>query len=878
MKISRDGIEAFCCNVDKGEEKSDNLPLAPSSEKLIESIPQEANACDEKVTSINDDLLLGDTLHNRLLYLVGYMRDERINRILVDGGSSVNILPIRIVKELGIPMSELSESRVMIQGFNQRGKRSIGAIRLEITIEDMQSSAWLHGEVEKKIVADDEPFTEAESHFADAKFYLKNHIVKEIKVDDGMKRKNDEPTTKRAEVTIGKAKAITEEVHTNVNKSHKGDIAYYGKKVSLALQYVLERKKDEGESSNLQTHTLKDLTLPVKRIELVKLSLKPLAGFVAQNHLQNLALPTKRTYEGFDSNAYKLFAKGGYNPNEPSKSTEGKAIYCGTKERDEDEESVGSSYHVTVQGENGVPSSMEDNAELEDVSPCYHTSFNYGDPQEDEDAKDDPPKLEEGVKATVDALKELTLIEAGFIREVKYPTWVSSIVSVRKKNGQIRVCVDFRDLNNACPKDEFPLPIPELMIDVITRYEAMSFMDGSSGYNQIRMAPKDEELTVFCTPKGIYYYNVMPFGLKNAGATYQRAMQNIHLLHKNVKCYVDDLVVKSREKGDHLKDLRMVFELLRRYQLRMNPLKCVFGVTSRKFLGFIVRHRGIEIDQAKVDAILKMPEPWDIHELKSLQGKLAYLRRFISDLAGRCQPFSRLMKKGFHFKWDQTCTNAFESIKSYLMKPPILAAHKLGKPLILYISAQERSVGALLAQENSEGKENSLYYLSKMMTPNELNYSPIQAHVVRLVSKANPIKFVMSKLVLNDRLARWYLQFQQFKILYIPQKAVKGKALEDFLADHPIPDDWELTDELPDEDAMVIEVQPLWKMYFDGAAHRRGAGAGVVFITSQGEVLPNSFTLMQLCSNNVTKYQALILGLEMAVEMKLLQLQIFGDS
>lgn len=140
------------------------------------------------------------------------------------------------------------------------------------------------------------------------------------------------------------------------------------------------------------------------------------------------------------------------------------------------------------------------------------------------------------------------LIEVGFIREVKYPTWISNIVPVRKKNCQIRVCVDFRDLNNACPKDEFPLPIAELMIDATTGHEALSFMYGSSGYNQIRMAPKDEELTVFRTPKGIYCFKVMPFGLKNAGATYQRAMQKIfdEMLHKDVECYVDDLVVKSK--------------------------------------------------------------------------------------------------------------------------------------------------------------------------------------------------------------------------------------------------------------------------------------------------------------------------------------------
>ncbi|CAA0813507.1 Unknown protein [Striga hermonthica] len=118
------------------------------------------------------------------------------------------------------------------------------------------------------------------------------------------------------------------------------------------------------------------------------------------------------------------------------------------------------------------------------------------------------------------------------------------------------------------------------------------------------------------------------------------------MLHKSIECYVDDVVVNSRKREDHLEDLKRVFGRLRRYQLKMNPLKCAFGVKSGKFLGFIVRHRGIEIEQAKIDAILRIPEPRDIHELKSLQGKLAYLRRFISNLAGRCQPFNRLMKKG----------------------------------------------------------------------------------------------------------------------------------------------------------------------------------------------------------------------------------------
>ncbi|KAL0549122.1 hypothetical protein IC582_013602 [Cucumis melo] len=490
------------------------------------------------------------------------------------------------------------------------------------------------------------------------------------------------------------------------------------------------------------------------------------------------------------------------------------------------------------------------------------------------------------------------LIEAGFIREVKYPTWIANIVPVRKKNGQLRVCVDFRDLNNACPKDDFPLPIMEIMIDATAGHEALSFMDGSSGYNQIRMALEDEEKTAFRTPKGIYCYKVMPFGLKNAGATYQRAMQRIFddMLHKHVECYVDDLVVKSKKKCDHLKDLKLVLDRLRKYQLRMNPLKCAFGVTSGKFLGFIVRHRGIEVDHSKIDAIQKMPSPKNLHELRRLQGRLAYIRRFISNLAGRCQPFQRLMRKDAVFDWDQSCQNAFDSIKKYLLNPPVLSAPATGKPLILYIAAQETSLGALLAQENDKGKECALYYLSRTLTGAELNYSPIekmclalffaidklrhymQAFTIHLVAKADPVKYILSRPVISGRLAKWAIILQQYDIVYIPQKAVKGQALADFLADHPVPSNWKLCDDLPDEEVLFVESMEPWIMFFDGAARRSGAGVGIVFISPEKHMLPYSFTLGELCSNNVAEYQAFIIGLQMASEFGIKCIEIFGDS
>ncbi|XP_057250646.1 transposon Tf2-1 polyprotein [Beta vulgaris subsp. vulgaris] len=447
------------------------------------------------------------------------------------------------------------------------------------------------------------------------------------------------------------------------------------------------------------------------------------------------------------------------------------------------------------------------------------------------------------------------LIDAGFIREVKYPTWIANIVPVRKKNGQLRVCVDFRDLNDACPKDDFPLPVTEIMIDATTGHEALSFMDCTAGYNQILMAPEDQEATAFRTPKGIFCYKVMPFGLKNAGATYQRAMQKIFedMMHKTVECYVDDLVVKSKKRGDHLLHLRNVFEKLRRYQLKMNPMKCAFGVTSGKFLGFVVRHRGIEIDQSKIIAIQDMPPPRNLRELRGLQGRLAYIRRFISNLAGRCHPFSHLMKKGAPFEWDESCHRAFESIKKYLSTPPVLGAPVPGKPLILYIAAQERSLGALCAQENNEGKEK-VYYLSRTLVGAELNYSPIEKMCLALI-------FAIQKL-------KHYMQ------AHTVRKAIKGQALADFLADHPTPSDWELSDDLPGEEVFYIDILPPWEMYFDGAARQDGAGAGVILISPEKHILTYSFVLTELCSNNVAEYQALIFGLQMAKEMEIQDLDV----
>ncbi|XP_022861476.1 uncharacterized protein LOC111381861 [Olea europaea var. sylvestris] len=355
-------------------------------------------------------------------------------------------------------------------------------------------------------------------------------------------------------------------------------------------------------------------------------------------------------------------------------------------------------------------------------------------------------------------------------------------------------------MHQSCPKDDFSLSITELMVDATTGYKVLSFIDRFFRYNQIQINPKDEELTSFCTLKGIYCYKVMPFGLKNAGTTYQRAMQKIFddMLYKIVECYVDDLVVKTKRRGDHLQDLRDVFKRLQRHQLKMNSLKYAFSITSKKFL-----------------------EPRNVRELKSLQGKFAYIQRFISNITGRCHPFNKLVKKDVSFEWDDACQNAFQSIKQYFSRPPVLTAPVLGKPLTLYITAQEYSLGALLIQVNNEGKENVLYYLSRTVIGSEM------------------------KSILSVRIGKWALLSSELDIKFIPQKAIKGYDLTDFFADHSIPMEWKLQEDLPDEEVIFVEVIPSWRLYFDGVAQSYGARAGVVFVTPHDLVMPYSFILME---------------------------------
>ncbi|KAI5351772.1 hypothetical protein L3X38_004663 [Prunus dulcis] len=507
------------------------------------------------------------------------------------------------------------------------------------------------------------------------------------------------------------------------------------------------------------------------------------------------------------------------------------------------------------------------------------------------------------------------LLKAGFIRPAIYADWLANIVPVlKRKTGAVRICVDYRNLNEASPKDEYPMPMADMLIDGAAHNQMLSFMDGNAGYNQIMMAEQDVHKTAFMCPGhiGAFEYTVMPFGLRNAGATYQRAMNSIFhdMIGHSLEVYIDDVVIKSPEEGNHISSLRKAFLRMRQHRLKMNPKKCVFGVQAGNFLGFLVHQRGIEVDKNKAKSIMEALPPRNKKELQSLLGKINFLRRFISNSAGKIQPFSSLLrlKQEQTFKWEEQHQQAFQEIKDYLSNPPVLSPPKRGRPLKLYVSASEVSIGSLLVQDNKEGKEQAVYYLSRTLTKVERRYSAIERlclalyftavklrhymlpHTIYIIAKTDLIKYMLTRPMLRGRIGKWTLALTEFTLRYVPQKAVKGQAVADFLADHP-GEEIENMDSVDIANANLltrahvclnnpiysIHLTP-WKLYFDGSKTEKASGAGVVLEEPLGVRHCYSFQLDFQCTNNRAEYEALIIGLEMLVELGVQSVEILGDS
>ncbi|KAK0580513.1 hypothetical protein LWI29_002813 [Acer saccharum] len=436
------------------------------------------------------------------------------------------------------------------------------------------------------------------------------------------------------------------------------------------------------------------------------------------------------------------------------------------------------------------------------------------------------------------------LLSARSIREVKYPEWVANVVLVKKKNNQWRMCVDFTDLNKACPKDSFPLLRIDQLVDAIAGHELLSFMDSYSRYNQIQMNKADEEKTAFTTDQGLYCYKVMPFGLKNAGATYQRLVNKIFArqIGRNMEVYVDEMLTKSTTAERHSKDLKETFDVLRRYKMKLNPSKCVFGVPSGRFLGFQVHQRGIEVNPEKIKALEEMTSPKTLKDVQRLTGCLASLNRFIAKSTDKCAPFFRAIKKGKWLEWSKECETAFQKLKEYLGRAPILSKPVAGETLYLYLSVTEVVTSSVLIRLE-EGVQRPMYYTSKALLPAE------------------------------TRLTKSTVELSEFDIRYIPKAAIKGQAVSDFIAEFIEPDA-EVRRIIEDEQASEFQ----WKLHVDGSSNTHGSGAGIVITTPEEDAVECAMRFDFKATNNQVEYEALLAGLRVCIALGADELEIYSDS
>nr|CAN67251.1 hypothetical protein VITISV_026553 [Vitis vinifera] len=462
------------------------------------------------------------------------------------------------------------------------------------------------------------------------------------------------------------------------------------------------------------------------------------------------------------------------------------------------------------------------------------------------------------------------LLEDGFIREVDYPDWLANVVVVPKKEGKWWVCVDYTNLNNACPKDRM-----------------LSFLDAFSGYHQIPMSPTDEEKTAFITPCGLYCYKVMPFGLKNAGATYQRLMTKIFkpLIGHTVEVYIDDIVVKSKTREEHVLHLQEVFHLLRKYGMKLKPSKCAFGVSAGKFLGFMVSPKGIEVSPDQVKAVMETPPPRSKKELQRLTGKLVALGCFIARFTDELRPFFLAIRKVGTSGWTDSYQNAFKKIKHCLTQPPILSSPIPKEKLYMYLAVSKWAISIVLFRCPSPKEQKPIYYVSRALADVETRYSKMELTALALRSAAQklrpyfqvhpvvvltdqPLRNILHKPDLIGRMLQWTIELSEFGIEFQPKLSMKGQVMADFVLEYA---------RRPNQHQESNEKE-WWTLRVDGASRSSGSGVGLLLQSPTGEHLQQAIRLGFPASYNEAEYEVILSGLDLALALSVSKLQVYSDS
>ncbi|CAL2252689.1 unnamed protein product [Prunus armeniaca] len=472
--------------------------------------------------------------------------------------------------------------------------------------------------------------------------------------------------------------------------------------------------------------------------------------------------------------------------------------------------------------------------------------------------------MEDDVKPTVDAQRRLNpimkevvrsevmkLLDAGMIYPISDSKWVSptqvvpkrtGITVVKNDNNELvptrlttgwRMCVDYRKLNTGTRKDHFPLPFIDQMLERLAGRAFYCFLDGYSGYNQIPIAPEDQEKTTFTCPFGTYAYRRMPFGLCNAPATFQRCMMSIFsgLVENIVEVFMDDFSVFGDSYDQCLQNLSLVLKRCQETHLVLNWEKCHFMVKQGIVLGHSISNRGIEVDKAKIEIIAKLPPPTSVKGVRSFLGHAGFYRRFIKDFSKISQPLCNLLTKDASFTFDEACLEAFNKLKSLLTSAPIIAAPNWDLPFELMCDASDYAVGAVLGQRKDK-LPHVIYYASRTLNDAQLNYATTEKELLAVVFALEKfrsylvgakviiytdhaaLKYLLSKKDAKPRLIRWVLLLQEFD-LEIKDKKGSENVVADHLSRLIIPaateaDSLPLSESFPDEQLFAVQINTPW--------------------------------------------------------------------